>query len=302
MNLCHALKRTPLLVGGQIRCISLPRNKMLTTRVRRNTTALPRLNPEALHRAAIEKAVSKNVAVGRKIIPKPADYKPIVPDFKKIPEVFIRSKENSIVGLLKLNPFFFDCKPRKDILYLHIVWQLACRRQGTHKTKYKHEVAYTKKKMYRQKGTGRARHGNKTAPTFMKGGHAHPKRPRDYSYHLNRKVRLLALRMALTTKYQQGKLIIIDDLTLDSHKTFLSKAYLLNMIPTPVAMNGGVHILDGEVDKNFETSSWNLNWVDYLNVDEISVYEMMRRNRLILTTSALKKLEERFKKEIESST
>jgi large subunit ribosomal protein L4 len=300
----HLLKRTKVPFSTtltQVRDLGTKglRNRIVTTKIKKNTTVLPRVDPEKIHRDAIAKTITGTTAVGRKTVADLKALRSAVPDFIKPPETFVRNIKNEITDLIQLEPYFFACKPRKDILHMVVVWQLACRRQGTHKTKYRTELAYTKKKMYSQKGTGRARHADRGAPQFRGGGHAHAIRPRDYSYKMNKKVQRLALRMALTAKYQQGKVIVVEDLHVNSLKTFESKAHLLTLIPTNVAKNGGVMIVDSPVDANFERGSWNLQWVDYWDVSQLNVYDMMRRNRLILTRSALNWLNENYKKYIE---
>jgi large subunit ribosomal protein L4 len=105
--------------------------------------------------------------------------------------------------------------------------------------------------------------------------------------------------MALTTKYEQGKLIVVEDFNMDTHKTIASKAHLLSLVPTDVAKNGGALILDTPLDGNFKKGSWNVHWVDYWDVSEISVYDMLRRNRLVLTRSALEWLNNKYGKLIE---
>jgi large subunit ribosomal protein L4 len=197
-----------------------------------------------------------------------------------------------------LNPYFFDCKPRKDILHQMVVWQLAKRRAGTHKTKYRRETAYTKKKMYQQKGTGRARHSDKGAPIFRGGGHTFPKRPRDYSFKLNKKIRRLALRMALTTKYKQGKLVVLEDLNVvDSTtgetlwKTKATRQAVENLLPS----TRSYLFIDGEkLTESFQRGSFNVRNIDHLPVKGLNVYDMLRRDTLVLTRSALEYLNSKY--------
>lgn len=203
----------------------------------------------------------------------------------------MKNMKGEYTNLIDLEPYFFDCTPRKDILHMMVVWQLAKRRQGTHKTKHRLELAYTKKKMYRQKGTGRARHADKGAPQFRGGGHAHPIRPRDYSFKLNRRVRRLALRMALTTKLQQGKLLLLEDFHVEAPKTAIVKRHLQNL----GVGEGGVLMIDGpEVTPEFERGAWNLKYVDLLPVAGINVYDILRHDTLVLSMSALESLKEHY--------
>lgn len=186
----------------------------------------------------------------------------------------------------------WSCPPRKDILHRMVTWQLAKKRQGTHKTKYRHEVAFTKKKMYQQKGTGRARHQDRAAPIFIRGGHTFPLRPRDYSFKLNRRIRHMALRMALTTKFLQGNLTIVDDLSVPQPKTRLANKILLRL---GVTSRRDALIIDGrKVDKDFETASWNIGYVQYVKVAGLNVYDILRRHKLIITRESLDLIKKRW--------
>lgn len=190
-----------------------------------------------------------------------------------------------------MDPYFFDCAPRKDILHRMVVWQLAKKRQGTHKTKYRLEVAFTKKKTVPQKGTGSARHQDRAAPIFLKGGRSFPRRPRDYSFKLNRRVRFLALRMALTTKFVQGKLFILEDLKVDLPKTKLA-SQLVSKFGVNKEKDG--MFIDAEIDTTFETASWNLFYVHYGTQDALNVYDILRRDYLFITKKSLEKIKERW--------
>lgn len=174
-----------------------------------------------------------------------------------------------------------------------VVWQLAKKRQGTHRQQYRLEVAFTKKKLYRQKGTGGARHQDRGAPIFLKGGRAFPKRPRDYSFKLNKKVRFLALRMALTTKYLQGKLFVVDELKVEIPKTKIAVSLLRNM---GINKEKDAMLIDSELDKLFERSTWNLFYVHYGSVAALNVYDLLRRDYLVVTKRSLEKIAERWSK------
>jgi large subunit ribosomal protein L4 len=264
--------------------------------IKKNPTALPLKDPESLHRAALEKALSKNIASGRKTVDLDS-IRPVTPSFMQIPETWVKNWKQEFTDLIKLNPYFFNCEPRKDILHAMVVWQLAKRRQGTAKTKYRTELAYSKRKIYQQKGTGRARHGDRGAPQFRGGGHAHPKRPRDFSFKLNKKVRRLALRMALTTKYQQGKLIIVEDLDVRDEnnqptlKTKIIKKAIENLSPGARSLL----IIGGEtLNEKFEKGSFVLHNVDVLKVQGLNVYDILRRDILVLTRDSLQWLDTKY--------
>jgi large subunit ribosomal protein L4 len=176
-----------------------------------------------------------------------------------------------------------------------VVWQLAKRRQGTHKQKYRHEVAFSSKKIYRQKGLGKARHKDRRAPLFIRGGHVFPKKPRDYSFKMNRRVRHLALRMALTTKYLQSKLIIVEKFKIKEPKTKVA-ASMLNGIN--VRKDSGTFMLvDGwKVDESFERASWNLNYVNYVSAKALNVYDILRSEKLIISAKTLDIIKHRWRK------
>eukprot|EP01080_Neovahlkampfia_damariscottae_P012554 gene12554-6374_t len=259
--------------------------------IRLNPSKLPTISPEKVHYEAMMKNISTKVATAQKTV----DLNIIKPIETKKPQAFVINFKNEKVKLLDLDPYLFDCKPRKDILHRMVVWQLAKRRQGTHQTKHRHETAFTKKKMYRQKGTGRARHRDKGSPTFIGGGRAFPKRNRDYSFKLNRRVRHLALRMALTTKFIQGKLFIVEDIKLEEPKTKIAK-HMLHQIK--VRKDKGKFLLvDGEtVHSNFEKASWNLKFVNYICSSGLNVYDILRNDKVYLTESSLSAIKYRWRK------
>src|ERR687892_2538972 len=134
-------------------------------------------------------------------------------------QVPITRLDQSEAGTLELNPAVFGQPLRRDILHQVVRWQLAKRRQGTHKSKTRGEVKATTRKMYKQKGTGRARHGAASAPQFRGGGKAFGPKPRDHEHSLPKKVRRLGLKVALSSKLADGKLVILDQATLAEPKT-----------------------------------------------------------------------------------
>lgn len=252
------------------------------------------MHAEEIHQQALEKALSKKVATGKPHMDLEL-VRPEKPDFLVTPQAWVKNIKGEFTDLIDLESYFFACAPRKDILHMMVVWQLAKRRQGTHKTKYRLELAYTKKKMYRQKGTGRARHADRGAPQFRGGGHAHARRPRDYSFKLNKRVRRLALRMALTTKLQQGKLLILEDFHIDAPKTSIVKNHLKNF----GIGEGGVLMIDGpEVTPEFERGASNLQYVDVLPSVGINVYDILRHETLVLSREALNDLSARYSEHI----
>ena len=267
-----------------------------TNVIRPNKYKFPLINPEKLNKLALEKAISTKVATGTKLVMD--QTKSATSKLEIQPEAMVKSlTTGEFTENIHLHPYFFNCAPRKDILYLVVKWQLAKRRQGTHKTKYRLEVAYSKKKQTPQKGRGAARHSDRAAPMFKGGGHAMAIRPRSYYYNLNKKIKRLALRMALTTKYQQGKLVIVDDFSIDTYKTKYVAGLIKDTIFSDVdtkekeIKDRGVLLIDGEeVNANFEKGVFNLHYADYLNTSGLNVYDMLRREKLVLSKRALQAL------------
>ncbi|GGD05588.1 50S ribosomal protein L4 [Aquisalinus flavus] len=198
---------------------------------------------------------------------------------------------NEKAGSVDLDEAIFGLEPRKDILHRCVIWQLAKRQQGTHKTKERGEVAGTSKKFVRQKGSGGARHGNRKAPLFVGGGVAHGPRVRSHAIDLPKKVRKLALRHALSAKHGASELIIIDDAKLEEAKTKALVSTFAKLGLTDAL------IVDTEIDENFRRAARNVPGVDVLPVMGANVYDILRRSKLVLTKSAVEGLEARLKSE-----
>ncbi|KAA5801523.1 50S ribosomal protein L4 [Alkalicaulis satelles] len=193
-------------------------------------------------------------------------------------------------GSVELNADIFGiAEIRADLLQRCVKWQLSRRQAGTHKTKERSEIARTKKKMYKQKGTGGARHGARSAPIFVGGGVAHGPRVRSHATDLPKKVRALALRHALSAKAGGQQLIVLDEARLDAPKTReladrFAKLGLTNAL-----------IIDGEtLDENFARAARNLPRIDVLPAQGLNVYDVLRRDTLVLTRAALDKINERL--------
>jgi large subunit ribosomal protein L4 len=202
----------------------------------------------------------------------------------------IKTLDNKSAGSIDLDDSVFGLPPRADILQRMVRYQLARRRQGTHKVKERNEVAMSGRKIYRQKGTGNARHGAASANIFVGGGVAHGPRPRDHAHRLPKKVRKLAMKTALSAKQAEGKLVVIDDLKLDAPKT-RALARQLEALGISSAL-----IVGGEsVDVNFALAVNNLAGIDVLPQQGANVYDILRRDTLVLTRDAVKHLEERLK-------
>jgi len=193
-------------------------------------------------------------------------------------------------GSLDLSDDIFGLEPRADILHRCINWQLAKRRAGTHKVKNRAEIWRTGKKMYKQKGTGGARHGSARVPQFRGGGRAFGPLVRSHAIELPKKVRALALKHALSAKAKDGGIVVIESTTVAEGKT--------KALKTAFAKLGLANalIIDGaQVDAKFFLAARNIPDIDVLPVQGINVYDIMRRHKLVLTRAAVDALEARFK-------
>lgn len=192
-------------------------------------------------------------------------------------------------GSIDLDDEIFGLEPRKDILHRMVVYQLAKRQQGTHKSQPRNEVTATSKKMVRQKGSGGARHGNKAAPQFRGGGTAHGPRPRSHAIGLPKKVRRLALRHALSAKRAANELFVIEDAQIEDAKT---RALIEAFAKLGFA---NALIVDAEVNEKFGLAARNIPNVDVLPVIGANVFDILRREKLVLTKAAVAGLEARLK-------
>ena len=198
--------------------------------------------------------------------------------------------EAGSAGSVDLDEGIFGLEPRADLLQRAVRWQLANRQAGTHKSKGRSEIAGTTKKMYRQKGTGGARHGNKKVPQFRGGGKAFGPVVRSHGHSLPKKVRKLALKSALSAKQAEGKLVVLDEAKADAPKT----RALANQI-TKLGWANTLIIDGAEVDENFARAAANIPNLDVLPTMGANVYDILRRDLLVLTKSGLEGLEERLK-------
>lgn len=193
-------------------------------------------------------------------------------------------------GTVELPDDVFGLEPRADILARMVRYQLAKRRGGTVSVKDRGEINRTGAKVYRQKGTGRARHGSRRANLFKGGGRSFGPKPRDFSIDLPKKVRALALKHALSSKVKAESLIVIDKCELKDAKTKELKARFSKLGFTSVL------IIDGaEVQEAFAKAARNLPRVDVLPVAGINVYDILNHDKLVLTKAAVEALEARFK-------
>ena len=193
-------------------------------------------------------------------------------------------------GTIELSDEIFGLEPRADILHRVVRWQLAKRQAGTHKVKTRRETSYSTKKIYRQKGTGGARHGDRNAPIFRKGGIYKGPTPRSHAHELPKKFRKLGLRHALSAKATAGALGVLDSTEMAEAKTkLLAKA----------AKDLGwsrVLIIDGpEVNENFARAAANIDGLDVLPSAGANVYDILRHDQLVLTKAGVEALEARLK-------
>jgi large subunit ribosomal protein L4 len=202
----------------------------------------------------------------------------------------VKNLANEAVGEIDLDDAVFAVPVREDLIFRAINWQLAKRRAGTHKTKGISEISGTTKKPYKQKGTGRARQGSLRSPQFRGGARIFGPVVRSHEHDLPKKVRALALKTALSAKAAAGQLIVIDQATAKDHKT---KALASNLKAMGLE---SLLVIDGAaLDQNFVRAARNIPLVDVLPVQGANVYDIIRRDTLVLTKSAVSDLEARLK-------
>jgi large subunit ribosomal protein L4 len=204
-------------------------------------------------------------------------------------ELKVTSLDGETTGSVTLKDEIFGLEPRSDILQRCVVWQLAKRQRGTHAVKNRADITRTGKKMYKQKGTGSARHGSARVNLFRGGGRSFGPLVRSHAIGLPKKVRALALKHALSAKAKDGGIIVLDKASITDAKTKELKARFANL---------GLHnalIIDGaEVEAGFRLAARNIPNIDVLPVQGINVYDILRRTKLVLTKAALDALEARF--------
>ena len=205
-------------------------------------------------------------------------------------DLTVKTLDGKDAGKVSVSDQIFGLDPREDIIARMIRYQLAKKQQGTHQTKTRSEIARTGKKMYKQKGTGRARHHSARAPQFRGGGRAHGPVVRSHAHDLPKKIRALALRHALSAKLKAEDVIVVDSLVAAEAKTKALVGQLAGLGLTNALFIGG-----SELDANFRLAAQNIPNIDVLPVQGINVYDILRRNKLVLSKAAVEALEERFK-------
>lgn len=202
----------------------------------------------------------------------------------------IQTLQAEKAGTVDLADHIFGLEPRADILHRMVQWQLAKRQAGTHKSKGRSEINRTKKKVYKQKGTGNARHGSRRPGIFIGGGKAFGPVLRSHAIDLPKRVRALALRHALSSKAKASEIIVIDKTELKDAKTKGLKEQF-----SKLGLENALVIDGAEVNKNFALAARGLINIDVLPVQGINVYDILRRRKLVLTKAAVEALEARFK-------
>ena len=205
-------------------------------------------------------------------------------------KIEVKTLDGQNSGSITVSDEVFGLEPRKDILHRVVHWQLAKRRSGSHKVKGRSEIRASGRKIARQKGTGRARHSTHKVGIFRGGGRAFGPKVQTHGYNLPKKVRVLGLKHAISSKVKSSNLVVIDEAVSKEGKTGkLSKQLTgLNL--------KNVLIVDGaEVNEKFQTAVRNIPDVDFLKVQGLNVYDILRRESLVITKAAIGVLEERFK-------
>ena len=193
-------------------------------------------------------------------------------------------------GTVDLNDSVYGLELRADLLHRMVNYQLASRQAGTHKTKNRSEIVGTTKKFGRQKGSGGARHGNRKSNIFIGGGRAHGPVVRSHATKLPKKVRTLALKTALSSKVKAEQLVVLDKAESKDGKTSVLRNQL-----TKLGITSALIIDGSDVNENFARAARNIEKIDVLPVQGINVYDILRRDHLVLTKAAIVILEERFK-------
>jgi large subunit ribosomal protein L4 len=194
---------------------------------------------------------------------------------------------NNKVGTVELSPEVFEAPVRKDVLHTVVNWQLARRRQGTHKTKTRAEVAGTSKKPYKQKGTGNARRGTQKSPLIAGGGVTFGPTPRDYDYVLPKKVKQLGLKSALSYLLSEGKLKVVDKMSSESGKT-------KDTFKTLKAFGSDKSVLvTNELNSNFKQATQNMSSYRYYSVEALNVYDLLKFDSAIITKDSISAIEKR---------
>ena len=239
--------------------------------------------------ASVQQQSCRGLSTATTTITTPAAYRP-----QELP-ITVTNFDNEPLEQIMLNEDIFGQDVRKDIVHRVVTWQLNKRRGiSWAKTKDRGEVRGSTRKMFKQKGGGRARQGDRREPHLKGGGHAHAKKPRDFTSDLPRQVRRLGLKIALSAKYAEGNLIVLDSLALDTHRTrpFSKTLETLGFGKDRTALV--IRPNESELQRNFELASQNLFWWNHMPVRGANVYDILKHHTLIVTKDSLPQLEERL--------
>jgi large subunit ribosomal protein L4 len=205
-------------------------------------------------------------------------------------ELKVTTLDGKDSGSVTVSEAIFGLEPRTDIIHRCVVWQLAKRRRGTHEVKNRADIVRTGKKMYRQKGTGSARHGSARVNLFRGGGRSFGPHTRSHEIGLPKKVRALALKHALSAKAKDDGIVVIDALAVKEAKTKALRSQFEKL-----GLSNALFIDGAEIAADVRTAARNIPNIDVLPVAGINVYDVMRRHKLVLTRAAIDALEARFK-------
>ncbi len=208
-------------------------------------------------------------------------------------QVEVLNWENQVVETKTLDEATFGVATRVDIIQRVVSWQRAKARAGTHKTKERGEVSGSTRKIYNQKGGGRARHGSIKAPIFIGGGITFGPIPRSHAFSLNKKVRELGLKSILSTSLRESKIILMDKIDINEKKT---SSFIKNLSEIGIKPNTKLLMIDSIISDNLKLSSSNLHKVNVLPIVGINVLDIMKHDKIIITVSAIDNLQTRFAK------
>ncbi len=201
----------------------------------------------------------------------------------------VKTLEASSAGTVELSDAIFGLEPRQDLLHRMVRWQLLKRMAGTHHAQDRSEVTVTGKKMMNQKGSGGARHGDKSVPQWRGGGKAFGPKPRSHAIELPKKVRALALKHALSAKAKAGEIVVLDKASAEGKTKALRQQFEKLELSNALIIDGAV------LEDTFARAARNIPNIDVLPVQGINVYDILRRKKLVLTKAAVEALEARFK-------
>jgi large subunit ribosomal protein L4 len=205
-----------------------------------------------------------------------------------MPKVKVYNLSKKDVGEMELSDNVFDTTVSESLLYDVLKAQLASQRKGAASSQTRAEVSLSKRKIYKQKGTGNARHGSRRAPIFVGGGTVHGPKPRDFGYRPPRKMRLGALKGALSLKLREGQLLVVQDFELAEIKT-----KKLAEVLDKLEVNGSALIVDAKENQNLRLSARNLQGHSVLPPEGVNLYDLLRHEHLVLTQTAVQALEAR---------